>query len=174
MTAATDQHDVDPNAEYRALRPVARMSSTTHPHVFYWLAASEAVLFTVLGAILVSRSVISGLVVLGIGLLGSAVTAWPAHWSERHRDEARNAVRVQRDRRNRLAQRHPAYFVVIVPLIAAVDATARWNRGNHHHTVLGWIIPAVIGLAFGLTLGVVLIYRARHAQRGEWGRPTHT
>jgi uncharacterized membrane protein YidH (DUF202 family) len=83
-------------------------------------------------------------------------------WSERHPEQARAAVTQRRNRQTRLAQKHPAYFLVVVPLFAAVDAALRWNTFNQHHrSAMTWLIPAVIGLVFGAVLGAILVVRAR-------------
>jgi len=159
MTAP--QHDY--REDYRELRPAARMLSTNHPHAFYWVAAVEAFGSGVFGAVLMVSSVIGGLMVMLIGFACAAGTAGPGYWSERHRDEAAHAVQIQRQVRNQRARRHPAYFLVVVPLIAAGSAALRWNGHQRHHSAASWLIPAALGLVFGVVLGAILVLRARRS-----------
>lgn len=140
------------------------MLSTTHPHVLYGVAAAEVLVFLALGLALMSKSVAGGCAVAAIGLVAALLPAVAAHWSERHPDLARQQVATQQSARNNLARRHPTYFLVVLPIIAAVDASLRWNRDQHHHSAAGWLIPAGIGLVLGLGIGAVLVYRARHAR----------
>jgi hypothetical protein len=159
-TAAPTGSDLD--TQYKSLRPRARLLSTNRPRAFYGLAATEALFFLVIGtSVAVSNKVTAGIVIVVIGLLASSISLLPARWSQRNPDEAHRTVEIVRARRNRLARRHPAYFLVIVPLIVAGDAAFRWNAGHHHHTTWSWAVPAIIGLAFGLALGALVVYRAR-------------
>lgn len=152
-------------AEYRALPLSARMLSTTRPHVLYWMAAVEIGVFVVLGAILMTTSVLGGVLVASIGLIAAIFPVCAARWSEHHADEARNAVGIQRDLRNRLAQRHPAFFIVLLPVIVAVDAAVRFNNGRRHPSMLDWSIPAAAALVLGLIVGIVVVRQARRARR---------
>lgn len=152
-------------AQYRALPLSARLFSTTRPHVLYWIAVGEVAVFAVLGACVMPRSIAGGILIAAIGLVGAVFPAVAAHWSEQHAELARAAVGIQRERRNRLARRHPAYFVVFVPIVIAIDASLRFNRDRHHPSMLDWTVPAAVALVFGLVFGSIIIRRARKAQR---------
>ena len=155
----------DLRSQYRALPLPARIFATTRPHQLYWLAAFEVVVFAALGAWLMTRTVPGGILIALIGIVGAAFPLWAARWSEQHSDQANKAVRIQRELRNRLAQRHPAYFLVFVPILLAVDASLRFNRYRHHPSTLDWTVPAAIALVFGLVIGSVVVHRARRARR---------
>jgi hypothetical protein len=153
----------DAKRQFRALSWQARLMSTKHPHVFYWSAGLQALFFAVIGAVLMSRTVLGGVVNIVIGIVGSAFTALPGWWSERHRQEAAHAVDVRVGVRNRAARRHPLYFVVVIPLVVAADAAVRWNRNHTHHSAVSWLVPAAVGLVFGPGVGGAMIVRARRA-----------
>jgi hypothetical protein len=141
----------------------SRTLSTNHPHLFYGLAAVEVVFFIVIGAVVMSRSVAGGVIVMVVGVASGALAAIPAHWSERHPEQARAAVAQRQRRQTKFAQQHPAYFLVVIPTFAAVDAALRWNTFHHHRSALSWAIPAAAGLVFGAVFGTILVLRARHA-----------
>jgi Na+/H+ antiporter NhaA len=144
--------------------PAARTFGTNHPHLFYWWGAGEVIFFVVIGAVIMARSVAGGVIVMVIGVACGVLTALPAVWSERHPEQARAAVGQRRRRQTKLAQQHPAYYLVVVPLFAAIDATLRWNTFHHHRSALSWSIPAAAGLIVGAALGTFLVVRARRSR----------
>lgn len=148
--------------QLRELGWQARLLSTKHPHVFFWVAGIEAVIFTVIGAVMMSRTVLAGVLTIVMGLVASLFAALPGWWSERHEREAAHAVDVRVGVRNQAARRHPAYFVVVLPIVIAADAAVRWNQ-NHTHSVVSWLVPAAIGAVIGLGLGVAMIVKAHRA-----------
>jgi hypothetical protein len=141
-----------------------RMLSTTRPHVLYWVAAAEILLFCILGAVVMTQTVGGGLALCGAGFFAALFPFSAARWSEHHPDLAQQQVATQRARRNRLAQKHPAYFMVFVPIIVGLDASLRWNRNEHHHSLAGWLIPAGIGVLLGLVIGAIVVHHARRAR----------
>jgi Na+/H+ antiporter NhaA len=151
-------------AEDTRATPAARGLATAHPHLFYWWAAGDVIFFVVIGAVIMARSTAGGLIVMVIGLLCGVLTALPAIWSERHPEQARAAVAQRKRRQTKLAQQHPAYYLVVVPLFAAVDATLRWNTFHHHRSAQSWALPAIAGLAFGAIVGTILVIKARRAR----------
>jgi hypothetical protein len=112
---------------------------------------------------MMSRTILAGVLTIVIGILASAFTALPGWWSERHRREAAHSVDLRVGVRNRAARRHPVYFVVVLPLVVAADAALRWNQNRAHHNVISWLVPAIVGMAIGLAIGVVMIVKARRA-----------
>jgi Na+/H+ antiporter NhaA len=150
--------------EERRATAAARTFGTNHPHLFYWCGAGEVIFFVAIGAFLMARSVAGGVIVMVVGLASGSLTALPAIWSERHPEQARAAVAQRRRRQTKLAQQHPAYFLVVVPVFAAIDATLRWNTPHHHRSALSWSIPAAIGLIVGAALGTYLVVRARRSR----------
>ena len=145
-----------------------RLLSTDHPAGFYWTAGIEVVVFAALGAWLMTRNVGGGVLVVLVGLVVGGMTALPGWWSERHPEAAHMRVTQQRAVRNRLARRHPAYFLVLIPAVAALSADLRWHGRNHSNSILSWVIPAGLGLTAGLAVGAVLVWKAKRA-RGHAG-----
>jgi high-affinity Fe2+/Pb2+ permease len=134
----------------------------------YLFAAGEAIVFAGLAAIIMPRSIFAGVLILVMGIAVAGLLAYGAHWSERHPDEARRQIAYQRRRANIRALKHPAYFMVFLPLLFAIDFAARWNRDQHHRGLASWLIPAIIGLVLGIVLGAFCIARARRArERGQ-------
>ncbi|HEY3923727.1 MAG TPA: hypothetical protein VGL75_04135 [Acidothermaceae bacterium] len=145
--------------------------ATLHPHVYYAVAAVDAIVFTVLGLIVMLRSVGGGIAIIACGLVAAGFAAWPAWWSEQHPQLAAEYVGQRRERSQRMARRHPLYFIVLLPIVLAVDMALRWHAGSNndiaHHGLWSWIVPAVIGLVGGGIAGTALVVRARRA------KPTH-
>jgi hypothetical protein len=145
-----------------------RYLATMHPHIYYGVAAVDAVFFTLLGAILMPRSLGGGIAVMVCGLVAAALSALPAWWSERHPQRAAQLVGQRRERSQRMARRHPLYFVVVLPIALAVDAALRWHVGPNndaaHHGLWSWIVPALVGLIGGGVAGIALVVRARRAK----------
>ena len=148
-----------------------RLLSTTRPHILYWVAAGEIGLFCALGAVVMSQTVGGGVAICGAGFFAALFPFSAARWSEHHPELARRQVATQRARRNRLTQKHPAYFMVFVPVIVGLDASLRWNRNQHHHSVAGWLIPAAAGVLLGVVIGAIVVHHARRA-RAQSGSPS--
>jgi fructose-specific phosphotransferase system IIC component len=148
-----------------------RYLATTHPQIYYAVAAADALLFTVLGAVLMPRSLGGGIAVIFCGLIASGFAALPAWWSERHPERAAQVVGQRRERSQRMARRHPLYFVVLLPIALAVDAALRWHTGTNndaaHHGIWSWIVPALVGLIGGGVAGTALVVRARRAKPSD-------
>ena len=144
--------------------------ATLHPHVYYAVAAVDALVFTVLGLIVMLRSVGGGIAIIACGLIAAGFAAWPAWWSEQHPQLAAEYVGQRRERSQRMARRHPLYFIVLLPIVLGVDAALRWHASSGdaaHHGIWSWIVPAGIGLVGGGIAGTALVVRARRAKPTE-------
>jgi hypothetical protein len=171
MAAQSDDERLQADrAEYRALPWRARMFGSSRPGLLFACSTTVAGLMVAFGVVMLivvwssdgpGPAIAIFAILAGLGLLLGAfgLAAW--RWSKRSPDISNRAYVLQKNIRNASMRRHPAFYLIVIPILLAVDVALKINR-HHHASALGFIIPGSITLIVVVVWMAWLVRRARH------------